>query len=254
MTVDWEARHRKIRALLESMDDWVPGPKITSHGDLPGPAPSSQAPCTWCRRRGWVTRKDWGRYPCPVCLGEGWRRRRPDEPEWDRYVGVPLEDLRVTRTGSHDPHQEELRLTASIERIQRVLDEKEGRSDHERFGWERSKAAYDRYGSYKRLRRALIRLHNTFPEAYAAIRRVYVLDVVHLTPHDLALEEEGVRWIAENIGGDVRVPPWVQQQMAVDRREDVHELAGQGWTAGRIARHLKIPKEKVRRILKRRGA
>ena len=218
-------------------------------GDLPGPAPSSRRPCDDCRRTGRTTLG-----LCLVCNGTGLRRatlREQRTDGWDEYVEAPIAEAVVPQlSAGHDPASEYRRLSASIARIQRTLDQKAGRDVVLPFQWEMERARYEREGSYAELRRALSVLHDRSPHVYAVIRRVYTIRLVDLSSRDRLMEEMGVQFLAREMT-DIRVPPWLEQADQERRNDTIESLAARGMTAGAIARRLKLPKDKVRRVLRR---
>jgi DNA-binding CsgD family transcriptional regulator len=61
-------------------------------------------------------------------------------------------------------------------------------------------------------------------------------------------------WLARTMRGPIRVPAWLQEYSTEARQRSVGELAAEGLTAGQIARILRLPKQKVRRLLSDRAA
>lgn len=241
---------RQVRLLLDTQDDYLPGPSSISLGDMSGPAPSSRRPCDDCRRTGFTTHG-----LCLVCNGTGLRRatlREQRTDGWDEYVEAPVADAVVPQlSAGHDRLAEIRRLDASISKIQRTLDAKAGKHVEEAFSWERMRAAYERAGSYKELRRCLGDLRHRWPEGYAVVRRVYTIRLNTLSSRERTIEDMCVRWLAQEMK-DVRVPPWVEQYASEQRNDTIESLHAQGLTPGVIARRLRIPKEKVRNVLRKR--
>src|SRR5262245_40558472 len=91
---DLAERVDRVRLLLETLDDYLPPPAISLRPDS-GPAASRFVPCETCKERGQL--KVRGRLVlCLVCDGAGWHRRR-DEPAWDAYLELPLDEAMELR-------------------------------------------------------------------------------------------------------------------------------------------------------------
>jgi len=191
---------------------------------------------------------------CPVCDGYGWRPRRgpthlPSHPDyeqpWDEYVEAPVADAEQ-HPHAMDEHVRE-RL---IEQLDRDRQAREGDISTERYSWERERQTYDRKGSYPELRRSLDRLFRFWPMGYLQVRRTYLRGLgVELTPSDRLILEAAEEWIAREMRGPIRVPPWLEEHTGMVRQKSVAELARVGLSAGQIARALRIPKQKVKRLL-----
>lgn len=222
----------RVRLLLETLNDPYPTPRGALVADH-GPAPSRYVPCETCQGRGELrARGGWAL--CLICDGRGWKRRER-EPEWDAYVGLPLiEAAALPRESSTKlPLPEEVRESS--------------------YGWERLRQTYDRHGSYKAVRVQLDWLSITAPQRGRLVRAVLVdHEPVTLVPVMRVELDLGVVMIAQRIPR-VRVPPWLIERTAADRRATVESLAAEGMTAGEIARRLGTSKEAVRRKLKRIG-
>lgn len=246
-----EQRIVAVRILLVSVLDYLPSP-VTSSGllsrsSLPGPAPGKRVPCTYCRRTGNVRYRNRPSRLCPLCTGTGWRlRRKTDEQPWDEYVGEPVEEAST----QHPRSMTKPELHGALERLQFEQDVREGRTEGERFGWERERASYDRQGSYKELRRAVSRLYVLWPPGYLQINRFYFRGLsFQPSLFDRQTCDVAEEWLAREMRGPVRVPSWLIEREADSRKGTVAELAAAGMTAGQIARRLGIPKAKVRRLL-----
>lgn len=241
LTHNVEERRLKIALLLSTMDDYLPGLGSSSPAALPGPAASRYVPCDLCQQKGRL--KD--DVLCPECHGSRWRRRRAGEREWDAYLEQAVEDaVAPTRnfTGTPD-HAANIRaLDASIERIQRTLDAKEGKHD-DGFRWERVKKSYWRAGSYKALTRWLNRMQRERPDLRMVVRRHYELE---LPGQDV---EPVIDWLEERMPKSLRVPPWVMERYAQRNQVTVEQLRAEGLGAGAIAKRLRMSKKKVRRLL-----
>src|SRR4051812_17070405 len=224
----------RVRLLLETLNDPYPTPRSALDTDS-GPAPSAYVPCDACSSRG-ERRVVGGWVFCIICDGRGEKRRsRSDEP-WDAYVGMSVADAnelpREPTTSS--PISDEMREQA--------------------YGWERVRDAYDRHGSYRQVRLQLDHLSLVAPLRFRLVRTVIVeheqreLDATMHTQMQL-----GVIQIARRIPNP-RVPAWlIERSYAAERRNTIEALVADGFTAGEIAKRTGLPKEAVRRKLKRMG-
>jgi hypothetical protein len=192
---------------------------------------------------------------CPLCDGLGWRPRRgpsnPSHPRYeepyDEYTGEPIKE-----SASPNPEPTPLRmLDRQLETLARLAALRAGETSSERYGWERERIVYDRKGSYQELRRALKKLEKVWPAGYAEIRRRYFLGVdVLLGPLERTYLEAAEEWIARDMRGPIRVPPWLADHDSQRRQRSVKELAAEGLTAGEIARVLRMPKRSVQKQLR----
>lgn len=225
----------KVRILVETRDDYLPQPHVTDLGDVPGPAAGRRVPCEECNRSGRL-----GKRYCPSCDGFGWRKRSGHEPEWCEYTETTVEEATqpLGAAGLVSTNREIDRLSASIDRIQAVLDAHEGVIDGERFAWERARTMYYRQGSYAQLDRGLARLRRAAPQIADAV----------LTRRPLELEAVGVLFLAQTMS-TVRVPGFLMFERSVRQAPTVMSLHAEGMTPGMIAKRLRIPKGKVRRML-----
>jgi len=223
-----ETKVERVTILLTTLNDPYPTPQGSLRPDA-GPAASRSVPCETCRTTGWV--KERGRVVlCLICDGDGWRRRRGDEPEWDRYLGMPVEEA-VTLPTMPTPRP---RLDGD-----------------DAYGWERAAISRDRHGSYADLRRQLEWLSAARPERHRLVRAVLVdQEPRRLEPAGVVELQLGVVQIALRMAR-VRVPHWLMERReAQERRQTIAALARQGLGAGEIARRLGIPKKVVRRRLR----
>jgi len=172
-----------------------------------------------------------------MCDGMGWRpRSRHDEP-WDAYLELPVAEaleLRPTDQGGASRVTEKERSEA--------------------YGWERMRLAMRKAGSYDQLERALERMRVVFPSGYRAVSRRYLwgLDV----EVDRGLEVRALIWLSHNMTS-VRVPAWLSSSSSSSRngasaRDEVLRLREVGMGAGKIARRLNMPKNRVKKILRAR--
>jgi hypothetical protein len=253
-----EERVQLVRILLASLLDYLPTP-LTASGlirrSVPsGPAPGKRVPCDYCRRVGRV-RVIRGYRACPVCEGSGWRTRRgprdkPTHPgyeePWDEYTEQP-----VAEAVQHPPAMTSYLVDRTLERIEREQSLRDGDDSSERYGWERERIAFDRRGSYNELRRALKLLHRKWPPGYLQVRRTYLRGLAfEQTNDDRLYLQAAEEWLARVMRGPIRVPPWLQERSTERRQRSVSELVAEGLTAGQIAKVLRVPKQKVRRLLR----
>jgi hypothetical protein len=170
----------------------------------------------------------------------------PDyEQPWDEYVEAP-----VAEAEQHPAPMDSYRRDRMIESLDHDRALREGDDSSERFGWERERIVYDRRGSYNELRRALRLLHRKWSDGYNQIVRVHFRGLaISLTSEDQLLLDAAEEWLARTMRGEIRVPPWLQEASAKIRQRSVAELAADGLSAGQIARMLRIPKQKVRKLI-----
>lgn len=252
-----EERVQAVQILLTSVLDYLPTP-VTSTGliarsSLPGPAPGKRVPCGHCRRTGMLVYRNRTQRTCLVCDGTGWRRRRgsrnPSHPEYeqpfDEYTGMPIEE-----EAQHPAAMSSSTRDLVLDQLDHASELREGRIDGERYGWERERASYDRQGSYRELRRVLALLHVEWPIGYEQIFRFYLRGLVFQPSlFDRQLCDIAEEWVAREMRWAIRIPPWLQERAGKDRQVSVADLAKEGLTPGAIARRLRIPKAKVKRML-----
>ncbi len=226
-----EERRRRIRVLLESRFDYLPSTRSTMPVTNSGPAGESKhVPCETCRGRGRLLRKGPRRgtrvsVRCLACDGTGERLRRKADPAYDSYVGElrPEGRARVMTAREYDDQIARLRADELA---------RQGRVEHERYGFERAHDARDRSGSYRELDAAVRELQRRAPGTRLS------------SPRAVALLEE-------LMPPSIRVPPWALEQLAQERQPVILDLAALGWSAREIGRALGISAEKVRRLLKK---
>jgi hypothetical protein len=238
---DLAERVMRVRLLLETLEDPYPRP----HGSLrplAGPAASRYVPCETCQGKGWLVHRDRTQTLCLGCDGAGERYHEWGEPYWDAYIKAPLIDAaQLPREPPRGPSETQLEQ----ERL-----EAEGKLERLSYAWERLREAYDRNGHYPLLRVQLRRLGRERP---ARARLVQVV-LVEGQPRVLSRRDQrdldlGVVAIALWMPAKVKVPPWLLERAAVERRQTIEELAALGLGAGAIARRLAIPKRVVARRL-----
>jgi hypothetical protein len=223
-------RVERVRLLLATLDNPYPRPHGALQADS-GPSASRYVPCETCRASGSVHRRG-GWVMCLVCDGAG-EKRRTDEPPWDAYVRMPL-DVAVGLPTAPPARP----LAPGLE--------------ESTYGWERARAAYDRHGSYRELRRRLAWLAEENPRRYRLVRTVLVdgndVDLGARAERELAL---GVLMIAMRMRS-VRVPRWLlEREHANERTETIRDLAAAGMAAGEIAKRTGASKRATRRKLRR---
>jgi hypothetical protein len=252
VTPELEERMRRVTILLESRHDYLPSVRVTDLGDAPGPAAARRVPCEPCETTGRIRHKRGKRF-CPSCDGHGWRKARKGDQEWDEYTEAPLDDVQTGVAGVVSIEADVRRLTASIERIDRLLALKQGHIDAERFGWERALHAQLRAGSYRELERALHLLREGFPHLHA----VLVAATANALPRAVSVaqqarQELAVAFLAHTMRGPIRVPSWLMYERSVSKLPTIEALHAEGRTAPQIAKRLGMSKSKVKSLLKRR--
>lgn len=168
---------------------------------------------------------------------------------YDEYVYDPARNWRPLgnqQTPTRCMTLEE--LDASLDRLRADRLSREGVIAHEEYGWERAQKRMERSGSYRELKRALRVLSNRNHRLLrAALRapRWPVVERVELPP----AENLAVRFLAGEMRGEIRVPPWLEELALEERRRSVQELAAQGLSATKIAMILGIRRKKVQALL-----
>ena len=247
-------RCRRVRLLLATQNDAYPRPNDSLGslaGHLSGPAPSRRVPCGVCLRTGYTA----GRRICLACGGFGWRKRRKGDDPFDEYTGEP-----VAAPGSKSAHAPAFRLEddyrrlgVQLERVQRTLNAREG-AQNDAYGWERARAAQERLGSYRELRKALEGLQRLSPNGYSVVRAAWMVDVpVTLVGRTQAIEQAAVVWLQSQMPGEIRVPPWLMVDGYRERRSLFEQLVAAGRSASEIAKALDLPKKRVKKMLKTVG-
>lgn len=240
-------RVTKVRLLLVTLNDGYPTPQ----GSLDAPsgvAEGKRVPCEDCKRRGWIRTRQ-GSTLCLLCDGTGWRRRHADEEPWDEYVGLPTAEAAQLPVMPSAPP-----VDAILARLADEQAEREGRLAGLAYGWERARAAHDRRGSYRELRRSLERLADARPHWHRLVLAKLVYHEPRLfTPSAELAVDLGVVWTALDMRGPVRVPHWVMERERADRtRDTVALLAHDGLSPAQIAARLGMSKKAVKRRIRSR--
>lgn len=233
-------RRERIRALLHSLDEHIPGPKSAKRDSAPGIAPTD-VECPNCDGRGTVPdfsfRTSMGFQICRVCNGDG---RRPatktERRAWERDEGDPVLDRYTAdydsapkkltdfktdaerRTMTTREIDDELKRLRSLERArQGIIDEPLSPSERK-----------DLQGSYKALRIAIDGLSRQFGFPWDEERLLDELEP--LMPHP------------------VRVPNYLYRKEEIPT--DILELAKLGWKKSRIAKATGYSLRAVKNALK----
>lgn len=243
---DLPQRVASVRLLLETLDDPYPTPRGSLRSDS-GPAASRYVPCVDCKRQGWLKRRGGVLALCLSCDGRGWRRRKGAEEAWDTYTGLPVVEAAAL------PVEPVVRSAASSARLAR--DREEERSGSYRqlaHGWERTKALYERHGSYAELRTKLSRLHDEQPRRAVLVVSIHVEhNPRELTPRDSANLVLGVTQLALWMPR-IKVPRFLVEETQRDANDAVTTLSQSGMSPGQIAAHLGMDRDRVKRTLRRR--
>lgn len=248
---DVTERCRRVRLLLSTCNDAYPRPNDSLGGlagHLSGPAPSRRVPCPSCARTGYVA----GGRLCLNCGGSGWRRRLKGEDPYDEYTGLPISD--VASSASHAApfrlEDDYRKIGVELDRIQSTVDSREG-VYADAYGWEKAREAWERLGSYRELRRALGRLQGFSPEGYGVLRSVWLMDVpVTMIGKIQQVEQASIIWVQDDMRGEIKVPPWLMEDVFSQRRSTFEQLVSAGKSASQIARDLGLPKKRVKKMLK----
>lgn len=179
--VEKSERTRRLKLLLASLEDWIPGPNPSRamRASAAGEAPARRIDCPRCRGTGdQHTRR--GLAACPECEGTG--RVVRDAYTGRRVLngnGLPL-PAAIRRTLEAERGDYDSRA-ARRRRVDRVLTELE-RDQLHRAGqvgpgelepWERSKRALYAQGDYAALDRQLAALRERDPGGFVAPWRTY---------------------------------------------------------------------------------
>lgn len=242
-------RRDAVQALLRSLYDYLPGPKVARFGGLPGPAPSKTAPCKTCGGTGKVGKRGRG---CAACSGQG-------SITVDAYTGEPV------GTSSGKVHAAEpRRIEAELRRLEADEAVRRGRTLDEPFAWEAERIRYRRAGSYASLERALDALRVNEPDLYSLVMRCEVYAAVKAGEAAQVEIDRAVDWICRHMPFEVRVPRWVgespqpQRDWPADRRRSparqkrnakIIAMAADGAPQAQIALAVGVSKATVSRVL-----
>ena len=140
----------------------------------------------------------------------------PQEPEWDRYLEMPVVEAAAMPTMPTPPRPPE---------------------QDDSYSWERGVRLHDRHGSYASLRRQLEWLREAHPPRHQLVRAVLVdAEPRAITPRGSRELQLGVVMIALRMPR-VRVPHWLMQNgHAQERRQTISALAREGMGAGKLPR------------------
>lgn len=244
MNARFRRRMDRVRILLETRDDYLPGPRSLELPAEAGVAEGRRVPCE-CRN-GRIQKGSQVRL-CLVCNGSAWRLRRAGEPAWDEYVGsrVGGEETSQLRTMSRQE------LDETITRLERAELAREDRvAKDDLIGWERGRRARDASGSYEELERSLERLRVL---AYTA-RRTLDLHYGAGMPVPERRLELIIAWLAGDMRGPVRIPLWAWEQETEKLHGQVLELGEAGLQVSEIASALEMSQRRVKQLLARKAA
>jgi len=146
-------------------------------------------------------------------------------------------------------------VDAILARLADEQAEREGRLAGLAYGWERARAAHERRGSYRELRRSLEELHGERPGWHRLVlaKLVYQEPRLYTETAELAVAL-GVGWIAREMRGPVRVPHWVMERARADAaRDSILVLSRDGMSPAQIASRLGMSRKSVKRRLRAAG-
>jgi hypothetical protein len=217
-------RARRVAALYEHLDEALPDISRVEGTDA-GFVPSRLRPCGACvygRRQGRL---------CAWCEGTGWRQRVPEDDDrvWDPYDverrPVSGEDRKTSRTMTS------AELDGELERLAADAATREGRIDHERYGWEKRRRVLETHGDFRRLRAVLDMLRQRDHAAYAAMPAPWACEIV-----------------AQLMPGKIRLPRWLDARVGEEIREDVLSLHRLGLDLEEIAAAVGLKPRVVKRM------
>lgn len=228
-------RVERVRVLLDTLDDYLPGPSTVHLASPSGIAEGKRVPCDHCRRTGKVTYdvKVAGKpviLPCAACDGTGWRRRRAGDEAWDEYVEEKLpqhaeDPLPVAVKALRNWTTQE--LEAGIARGRQMELQRAGIHYSEKFAWEARREQQEREGSYRELRRLLGQLRRECPELAAALSLSLAGLPYERTAALQSLQAKALTWLAERMPKRIRVP-FEDLERSRERKRTAVEL----WDAG----------------------
>lgn len=196
-------RDEQVRALLGSMFDYLPGPKVQRYGASQRPAPES-APCTTCAGTGRLGRK--ALRECRACEGSGTVRVDP-------YTG---EQVMATRRATAEDAR---RIDAELSRLARDAEHRRGNHLDDRFAWEVERQRHRRAGSYAALETALDALRCNLPGLHSLVLSCLVYATSEPTAEASAHLDGAVSWLANRMPPEIRVPGWLTADATTPERE-----------------------------------
>jgi hypothetical protein len=223
----------KVTLLLLTRNDYLPGLRTATGTLTPAPGPQASRyvpcgecgatgrirgihPCVTCRERK-VRRPNHGCRPCPLCNGNGERKRKAGDVAHDAYTGKPLDEL-----------QQEIANAWLESRRGRRVTLRDDPPDQGGYMWEREQARYMASGSYRELSHALEWLRDTKPWAFSQIASYALLGghdpdtmqtpcrTITYTDHHITRIRAITMILAHRMPKPIRVPHWVvtKQQAA----------------------------------------
>ena len=236
-----------MRVLLETRNDYLPGPKALELPSSPGVAEGRRVPCE-CRT-GRIQRGAQVRL-CLVCNGSAWRNRRGGEPAWDEYIGARVAGEETKRPRTMTPQE----LDGELTRLRRDASAREGRvAADDLTAVERGRKARDGSGSYVELERSLERMHQYAYGARQLIDLHYGAGIA-LDDASRARLDQAIAWLAVDMRGPVRIPPWAWEQETEKLLDEVQRLGREGHQVSEIAEELQMSQRRVKTLLGRRKA
>jgi hypothetical protein len=280
-------RLQSIRALLHTLDDWVPGPK-TSTGALvqrsavKGESPSRRIPCPACDGKGRLKNLR----ICERCGGNVQTGKSGRGfLEVDDYTGkeVTTEEQRGERktvicsscggTGKRSASSHPSKDAPPCDPCNgwgRVAGEKlstQGSGPkRDMLPWERAKQAMDEAGSYRELSRIMDDLRWQNPNLHDAARRLGQKEAGEELSQ---VEKWALEWISDRMPPEVKVPSFVSRRREseakknmrwrgrqpfheADRRErndEIRRLFAEGWKVSRLSREFSLERRQIYNIV-----
>lgn len=241
MTPAEQRRIDRVRILLETRNDYLPGPpgsRIRKPG-VPQDG-SSRVPCE-CRT-GRVKTSSGSRL-CLVCDGRRWRRKQGDEPLWDEYLERRLgDDVRPERS------MEGFEIDNELERLRSDARIRESRIDpKEKYGWERGRERRDRSGSYRELELVLEKMAQEWPEGRTLVARVYESGM--LDSNTGLLQRFALFWIERNMPKVIRIPRWAWLEEQQKLEPEVKAAAKKMGSLRDVAEHFGLTTREIRKLV-----
>jgi DNA-binding CsgD family transcriptional regulator len=256
---DESERTRRLKLLLASLDDWVPGPRSSRslQAAPAGEAPSRRIDCPRCRGSGEQhTRR--GLAACPECEGTG--RIVVDAYTARRVLngnGLPLPA--AVRRALEAERADYDSKAARRRRVDRVLAEIEREQLHraglvaadELEPWERAKRALHAQGDYAALERELATLRRRDQAAFVALWRTYGPERGWrvIGPRMQQRADAALRELERAMPDPIRVPESLLR--AKTRDEEILRLTRLNCSQEEIGRRLGCSAATVSRALQR---